>query len=42
MISLERGERSFSCWRGPSAARGLAKGPDWLAPVLARREMIHF
>lgn len=41
MISLENGERSFSYWRGQSAARCLADDPDWLARILAGRDMIH-
>lgn len=42
MISLRDGERSFSYWRGQSAARSLADDPDWLTRVLAGRDMIHF
>lgn len=42
MISLETGERSFSYWRGQSAARCLARDPAWLAAALAGRDMIHF
>ena len=36
------GERSFSYWRGQSAARGLADDAGWLAAVLAGRRAIHF
>lgn len=42
MISLEAGERSFSYWRGQSAARCLAQDPDWLAATLAGGDVIHF
>lgn len=42
MISLAHGERSFSYWRGQSAAKMLADDPDWLAHVLHARQMIHF
>lgn len=41
MISLDRGERSFSYWRGQSAARRLADDPGWLAAALADRAVIH-
>ncbi|NEX47536.1 sugar kinase [Pseudotabrizicola algicola] len=42
MISLRNGERSFSYWRGQSAARCLADDPDWLAATLHGRSIIHF
>lgn len=42
MISLEGGERSFSYWRGLSAARLLADDPEWLAHILSRRDLIYF
>ncbi|MFN7222925.1 MAG: sugar kinase [Paracoccaceae bacterium] len=42
MISLANGERSFSYWRGQSAAKMLAEDPDWLANALHGRGMIHF
>ncbi len=42
MIELKDGERSFSYWRGQSAARTLADDPDWLDSVLANRAVIQF
>ena len=42
LITLAAGERSFSYWRGQSAARMLAEDPGWLAGVLAGRRVIHF
>ncbi|MFN4154934.1 MAG: sugar kinase [Paracoccaceae bacterium] len=42
MISLRDGERSFSYWRGQSAAKLLADDPDWLASTLHGRSIIHF
>ena len=42
MISLRDGERSFSYWRGQSAAKLLADDPDWLASTLIGRSIIHF
>ena len=42
LISLKDGERSFSYWRGQSAARALADDPDWLARALDGRDVIHF
>ncbi|MDO9641402.1 MAG: sugar kinase [Pseudotabrizicola sp.] len=42
MISLRDGERSFSYWRGQSAAKMLADNPDWLAATLQGRDIIHF
>ncbi|MCB1337512.1 MAG: sugar kinase, partial [Maritimibacter sp.] len=41
MISLDRGERSFSYWRGQSAARALAEDEDWLAETMRGRRVIH-
>ncbi len=42
MIDLHEGERSFSYWRGASAARMLAEDPDWLARTLAGATAVHF
>lgn len=42
MIQTQNGERSFSYWRGQSAAKTLADDPDWLAGLLAERDLIHF
>ncbi|MDP2080127.1 MAG: sugar kinase [Pseudotabrizicola sp.] len=42
MISLRNGERSFSYWRGQSAAKMIADDPDWLASTLQGRQIIHF
>lgn len=42
MISLRDGERSFSYWRGQSAAKLLADDPAWLDATLQRRDIIHF
>lgn len=42
MISLRKGERSFSYWRGQSAAKCLADDPAWLAGILQGRSVIHF
>lgn len=42
MISLEDGERSFSYWRGQSAAKALAEDAEWLAHTLRGRRVIHF
>lgn len=41
LISLKDGERSFSYWRGQSAARVLADDAGWLAGVLQGRAVIH-
>ncbi|WP_103332581.1 sugar kinase [Pseudotabrizicola formosa] len=41
MISLRDGERSFSYWRGQSAAKMLAADPDWLDATLQGRDIIH-
>lgn len=42
MISLTDGERSFSYWRGQSAAKTLADDPAWLDTVLTGRNTIQF
>lgn len=42
MISLKDGERSFSYWRGQSAAKTLADDPARLALMLKGRKSIHF
>ena len=42
MISLKDGERSFSYWRGQSAAKTLADDPARLADMLKGRDNIHF
>lgn len=42
MISLKDGERSFSYWRGQSAARAMAEDGDWLGLILSGRDVIHF
>ena len=42
LISLQNGERSFSYWRGQSAAKTLADDADWLEKTLANRANIHF
>ena len=41
LISLKDGERSFSYWRGQSAARVLAEDSAWLAGVMDGRAVIH-
>ncbi|MHA6343928.1 sugar kinase [Roseivivax sp. CAU 1761] len=41
MIALRDGERSFSYWRGQSAARRLAEDGDWLDAICAGRSLIH-
>lgn len=41
MIQLKDGERSFSYWRGQSAARTLADDPDWLDTVLAGADLAY-
>jgi 2-dehydro-3-deoxygluconokinase len=41
LITLKDGERSFSYWRGQSAARTLADDAGWLAGVLEGRAVIH-
>ena len=42
LISLSDGERSFSYWRGQSAARTLADDPDALAAAMAPADLIYF
>ncbi len=42
LIQLKEGERSFSYWRGQSAARLLADDPEWLAGVLRDADLAHF
>lgn len=41
-ISLQDGERSFSYWRGQSAARRLADDGDALAAAMAGAELVYF
>jgi 2-dehydro-3-deoxygluconokinase len=42
MIDLTEGERSFSYWRGQSAARLLGEDAAWLERMLAGRRVVHF
>lgn len=42
LISLNNGERSFSYWRGQSAARTLADDPGLLAQAMAASDLIYF
>ncbi|KUF12159.1 sugar kinase [Pseudoponticoccus marisrubri] len=42
MIQTRDGERSFTYWRGQSAARDLGQDADWLDSVLAGRDMVQF
>ena len=42
MIHLENGERSFSYWRGNSAARNLANNPDSLYKAMQSAGAIYF
>ncbi|WP_249138882.1 sugar kinase [Actibacterium sp. MT2.3-13A] len=42
MIQLQGGERSFSYWRGQSAARRLADDPNWLDGILDRAGVVLF
>lgn len=42
MIQLENGERSFSYWRGQSAARALADDPDWLDRALSDATVLFY
>lgn len=42
MIQLADGERSFSYWRGQSAAKRLADDPGWLDGALAGRDILFF
>lgn len=41
MISLDRGERSFSYWRSQSAARALADDATWLDQMFKDRSVIY-
>ncbi|MEF3048971.1 sugar kinase [Pseudotabrizicola sp. L79] len=42
LISLKDGERSFSYWRGQSAARRLADDPSFLEQALKDADLIYF
>ena len=42
MIQTREGERSFSYWRGQSAAKRMAEDLKWLDSALKGRDMIHF
>jgi 2-dehydro-3-deoxygluconokinase len=42
LIELKDGERSFSYWRGQSAAKGLADDPARLEKIFAKQSIIHF
>ena len=42
LISLDNGERSFSYWRGQSAARQLAEDPDALAQAIDQADFVYF
>jgi 2-dehydro-3-deoxygluconokinase len=42
LISLDKGERSFSYWRGQSAAKTLANDPDRLDAAMAEADVIYF
>ena len=42
LISLDQGERSFSYWRGQSAARTLADDPAHLEAAMASADLIYF
>ena len=41
MIALQNGERSFSYWRGQSAARHLADDAEWLAAACDAADVIY-
>jgi 2-dehydro-3-deoxygluconokinase len=41
-ITLEKAERTFTYWRGESAARRLADDAEWLAGALADARLIYF
>jgi 2-dehydro-3-deoxygluconokinase len=41
-ITLNEGERSFTYWRGESAARHLADDPEWLAAALQSSQLLYF
>lgn len=42
LISLDKGERSFSYWRGQSAAKTLANDPDRLDAAMAEADVVYF
>lgn len=42
LVSLDRGERSFTYWRGQSAARRLADDPDALRAGLSGADLVYF
>lgn len=42
LISLDQGERSFSYWRGQSAARHLADDPEALEQAFADADLVYF
>lgn len=42
LISLDNGERSFSYWRGQSAAKTLADDPAVLDDAMAQSDLIYF
>lgn len=42
LIQTREGERSFSYWRGQSAAKTLADDPAWLDAIFADRTVIQF
>ena len=41
-INLEQGERSFTYWRGQSAAKHFADDPDWLTRAMATADVLYF
>ena len=42
LISLDQGERSFSYWRGQSAAKGVADDPAALDTAMEQSDLIYF
>ncbi|WP_323770968.1 sugar kinase [Antarctobacter sp.] len=42
LISLDNGERSFSYWRGQSAARQLAQDPQALSQAMGDADLVYF
>lgn len=42
LVSLDNGERSFSYWRGTSAARLLARNPEWLEKSIGDANVVYF
>jgi 2-dehydro-3-deoxygluconokinase len=42
LISIDNGERSFSYWRGQSAARQLAEDPAALARAIDQADLVYF